>query len=294
MQQTGNNLNSIGDATVQNAGNAIQFITDVGQGAGATLAESAGSGLQYAGQLSGAVLRALLQIPAIKLRVIGKIIEESKPLTSAINDVVGDSSGDLARSFEANASIFGDALGLIIRLVQDTLALKGRIIANIGSGSLDFFPKVIDGAVKIGGAVFQSAGGVARAIGDGVGEIVQVGANANFPAKPSLPALSKISLPTLPSPVIPSLDLSAIFPSATPSAFDAPEPAPLPVPLPIVPAPAPVAVPAPIPAPPPTHSSAPLAPVSFPAPTPGYEYGTPAQETILTPAQPEQFYTIVN
>ncbi|XP_045609487.1 uncharacterized protein [Procambarus clarkii] len=236
------------------AGGVTQTLTTVGKGASQVLAQvvpaaaaggvqaarwlaenkaegvrAATQGLQYAGQLSAAVLRVLLQVPSIKARVLSEVIRASQPLTYAISDVLAESADDFGDIFEAKNDILKDALEIFIRLIQDTLALKGRIIAKLGASGLDVGATAFNAGVRVGGAFVETAGGIATALGTGVGDLVRVATTANFPAPPPI---TLPQLPSLPKIILPTLDLSVLAPQATLA----------PLPLPSKPATAPVSI----------------------------------------------------
>lgn len=163
------------------------------------------------------------QVPAIKARVLAEIIRASQPLSYAISDVLSENSDGLGEFFDAKNDIVRDALEIIIKLVQDTLALKGRIIARLGSSGLDIGATAFNAGVKIGGAFVESAGGVATAIGSGVGDLIRVGTSANFPPPPALPAFNLLNL-------IPSFDLTRLFAPSYSTSSEESTLAPLPLP----------------------------------------------------------------
>ncbi|XP_064088814.1 uncharacterized protein LOC135203111 [Macrobrachium nipponense] len=179
-----------------------------------TATQVVGGGLQYAGQLSAGVLRALLQVPAIKARVLSEVIEAGQPLVYAVSDVLSESSDDLANFFEAKTSIVQEALGIIIRLIQDTLALKGRIIYSLSSNGLDIGATAFNAGVRIGGAAVESATGIAAALGSGFSDLINAGRSVSLPPPPSLPPITLPSLPaiSIPSISIPNVDLSGLIP----------------------------------------------------------------------------------
>ena len=143
-----------------------------------------------------------MQVPGIKARVISEIFQAGQPLATAISDVIADSADDLGDVFQAKGEILRDALSIIIRLVQDVLALNGRIIASFGAGGLDSGASLFNAGVRIGGAFVESAGNVASAVGRGVGDVVGIVASANLPPPPPLPP---ITIPQLPNIVLPTL-----------------------------------------------------------------------------------------
>ncbi|XP_069941411.1 uncharacterized protein [Cherax quadricarinatus] len=214
------------------AGGLSQTLTTVGKGASQVLSQvvpaaaaggvqaarwisdnkregirAATTGLQYAGQLSSSVLRVLLQVPSIKARVLSEVIRASQPLTYAISDVLAESADDLGDIFAAKNDILRDALEIFIRLIQDTLALKGRIIAKLGASGLDVGATAFNAGVRVGGAFIESAGGIASALGTGVGDLIRVASTANFPPPPPI-TLPQLQLPVIPQITLPSLDLS--------------------------------------------------------------------------------------
>lgn len=147
------------------------------------------------------------QVPAIKARVLSEIIEASQPLVYAVSDVLSESADDMGDILQAKTAIVSDTMNIIIKLIQDILALKGRIIASLGGSGLDVGAKAFNAATRIGGAFIESAGGVASAVGSGVGDVVRVATSANLPAPPSLPPLT---LPTLPNLQLPKITLPTI------------------------------------------------------------------------------------
>ncbi|XP_063858816.1 uncharacterized protein LOC135099973 isoform X2 [Scylla paramamosain] len=203
---------------VQNKANGVRTFVDL-----------AGSGLRYAGQLSSSVLRVLLQVPGIKARVLAEVIRASQPLSYAISDVLSENSDELATFLEVKNEIIRDTLDIIIRLIQDTLAIKGKILARLGSSGLDIGATVFNAGLKLGGAFVESAGGIATALGSGVGELIRVGTSADFPPPPALPLLN---LPSLLS-----LDLSKLFSPPTQTYTTTLKPLPLPSKPPVTPAP---------------------------------------------------------
>lgn len=170
-----------------------------------------------------------LQVPSIKARVLSEVIRASQPLTYAISDVLAESADDFGDIFEAKNDILKDALEIFIRLIQDTLALKGRIIAKLGASGLDVGATAFNAGVRVGGAFVETAGGIATALGTGVGDLVRVATTANFPAPPPI---TLPQLPSLPKIILPTLDLSVLAPQATLA----------PLPLPSKPATAPVSI----------------------------------------------------
>ncbi|XP_050716960.1 uncharacterized protein LOC126998849 isoform X3 [Eriocheir sinensis] len=219
-----------------------------------TAVDLAGSGLRFAGQLSSSVLRVLLQVPGIKARVIAEIIRASQPLSYAISDVLAENSDELAVFLEAKNDIIRDALDIFIRLIQDTLAIKGKILARLGSSGLDIGAATFNAGLKLGGAFVESAGGIATAIGGGVGDLIRVGASADFPPPPPLPTINIASL----------LDLTRLFAPA-PTYTTTLKPLPLPSKPAVTPAPS----------------------YSYDPPTsPSYSY-SPPQQPSLTYGQPD-------
>lgn len=171
----------------------------------------------------------LLQVPGIKARVLAEVIRASQPLSYAISDVLTENSDELATFLEVKNEIIRDTLDIIIRLIQDTLAIKGKILARLGSSGLDIGATVFNAGLKLGGAFVESAGGIATALGSGVGELIRVGTSADFPPPPALPLLN---LPNLLS-----LDLSKLFSPPTHSYTTTLKPLPLPSKPPVTPAP---------------------------------------------------------
>ncbi|KAK4325287.1 hypothetical protein Pmani_004147 [Petrolisthes manimaculis] len=226
-------LGSVIPAAAAGGASAARWIVNNKADGIRTVTQVAGEGLRFAGQLSASVLRVLLQVPAIKARVLAEVIRASQPLSYAISDVLSENSDDLGDFFDAKNDIVRDALEIFIRLVQDTLALKGRIIARLGSSGLDIGATAFNAGVKIGGAFVESAGGVATAIGGGVGDLIRVGTSANFPPPPALPAFNLFNL-------IPSFDLTRLFAPSYPSTSSEEStlaPLPLPVGPPVTPKP---------------------------------------------------------
>lgn len=167
------------------------------------------------GLCSFALFTCLLpQVPAIKARVLSEVIEAGQPLVYAVSDVLSESSDDLANFFEAKTSILQEALGIIIRLIQDTLALKGRIIYSLSSNGLDIGATAFNAGVKIGGAAVESATGIAAALGSGFSDLINAGRSVSLPPPPALPPITLPSLPaiTIPSISIPNVDLSGLIP----------------------------------------------------------------------------------
>lgn len=167
-------------------------------------------------------------MPGIKARVIAELIRASQPLSYAISDVLAENSDELATFLEVKNEIIGDTLDILIRLIQDTLAIKGKILARLGSSGVDIGATVINAGLRIGGAFVESAGGIATALGTGVGDLIRVGTSANFPPPPPLPT---INLPNLLS-----LDFTKLF--SPPTTYTTTlKPYPLPSKAPITPAP---------------------------------------------------------
>ncbi|XP_068247330.1 uncharacterized protein [Palaemon carinicauda] len=241
--QTSQNIGNAGQTLAQVGSAGTQVLGQIGSAAASggiqlagwlanqkanglsTATKVVGNGLQYAGQLSAGVLRALLQVPAIKARVLSEVIEAGQPLIYAVSDVLSESSDDLATFFEAKTSIVQEALGIIIRLIQDTLALKGRIIYSLSSSGLDIGATAFNAGVKIGGAAVESATGIAAALGSGFSDLIATGKTVRLPAPPALPPITLPSLPaiSIPSISIPNIDLSGLIPSKpTISALPAP------------------------------------------------------------------------
>ncbi|XP_071540032.1 uncharacterized protein [Panulirus ornatus] len=234
-----------------------------------TAAQVASEGFQYAGQLSAAVLRVLLQVPSIKARVLSEVIRASQPLSYAVSDVLAESADDLGDIFAAKNDILKDALDIFIRLIQDTLAIKGRIIAKLGASGLDVGATAFNAGMRVGGAFVESAGGIATAVGTGVGDLVRVASTADFPPPPQLPAITLPQLPILNIPkIIPSLDLTALIPTQTTLE---------PLPLPTKPPPAPISITT-VSKPSPSYG-VPKAPSPSYAPptTPSQSYGPPGR-----------------
>lgn len=171
------------------------------------------------------------QVPAIKARVLSEIIEASQPLVYAVSDVLSESADDMGDILQAKTAIVSDTMNILIKLIQDILALKGRIIASLGGSGLDVGAKAFNAATRIGGAFIESAGGVASAVGSGVGDVVRVATSANLPAPPSLPPLALPTLPNLPKITLPTIDFSKLTQSNL-----------APIPLPSKPASAPQSV----------------------------------------------------
>ncbi|KAK7079308.1 hypothetical protein SK128_006469 [Halocaridina rubra] len=209
-------LGQVGSAAATNGVELASWLLDQKTRGIGTATQVIGGGLQYAGRLSASVLRALLQIPGIKARVLSEVIEASQPLVYAVSDVIAENADDLGDLFAAKTSIVQDAVAIIIRLIQDTLALKGRIIVSLGSNGLDFGATAFNAGVKIGGAFIESASKVATALGSGVGDLVRVATTVDLPPAPALPPLEIPRLPdlTIPSISVPSVDLTKLIPSA--------------------------------------------------------------------------------
>lgn len=166
-------------------------------------------------------------MPGIKARVLAEIIRASQPLSYAISDVLAENSDELATFLEAKNDIIRDALDIFIRLIQDTLALKGKILARLSASGLDIGATTFNAGLKLGGAFVESAGGIATAIGSGVGDLIRVGTSANFPPPPPLPALNLAGL----------LDLTRIFAPPAVSYSTTLKPLPLPSKPAVTPAP---------------------------------------------------------
>lgn len=160
-------------------------------------AEFSGTGLQYAGRLTSALLKILLRVPAIKARILSEILAAGQPLVTAVSEVIGESADDIGDVFSSQTSVFRDSIGILFRLVQDVLALKGRIFASLTGNGLDKGANLINAGVRVGSAAVQTAGDVASAVGRGVGEIVQVASDVDFPAPPPFPIIKFPTLPTL-------------------------------------------------------------------------------------------------
>lgn len=141
---------------------------------------------------------------------------------------MAENSDELATFLEVKNEIVRDTLDIMIRLIQDTLAIKGKILARLGSSGLDIGATVFNAGLRLGGAFVESAGGIATALGSGVGDLIRVGTSANFPPPPPLPA---INLPSLLS-----LDLTKLF-NPAPTYTTTLKPYPLPSKPPITPAP---------------------------------------------------------
>lgn len=136
-------------------------------------------------------------MPGIKARVISDLIQAGQPFASAVSDVIAESADDLGDIFSAQTDVFKDAINILFKLITDVLALKGRILASFGAGGLDKGTNLISAGVKVGSAFVQTAGDVVSAVGRGVGEIVQVASEVEFPPPPSLPSIKFPALPTL-------------------------------------------------------------------------------------------------
>ena len=167
-------------------------------------------------------------MPGIKARVLAEIIRASQPLSYAISDVLSENSDELATFLEVKNDIIRDTLDIVIRLIQDTLAIKGKILARLGSSGLDIGATVFNAGLRLGGAFVESAGGIATALGSGVGDLIRVGTSANFPPPPALPGIDLSSLL--------SLDLTRLF-NPAPSYTTTLKPYALPSKPPVTPAP---------------------------------------------------------
>lgn len=137
------------------------------------------------------------QIPGIKAKVVSDLIQAGQPLASALSDVIVESADDLGDIFEAHTDVFKDAVNILFKLIQDVIALQGRVIASFSAGGLDKGTNLISSGVKVGSAFVQAAGDVASSVGRGVGELVQVISEANIPPPPALPSISFPVLPTI-------------------------------------------------------------------------------------------------
>ncbi|XP_042236369.1 uncharacterized protein LOC121875753 [Homarus americanus] len=215
---------------------------------------AATEGLRYAGQLSAAVLRVLLQVPSIKARVLSELLQASQPFAYALSDVLAESADDLGDIFAAKNDILKEALEIFIRLIQDTLALKGRILAKIGASGLDFGASTFNAGLRLGTAAAETSGSVISALSSGVGDLVRVATTADFPPPP---AISLPQLPQLPKFSLPSLDFSLLtsYPTLAP------------LPLPSKPALAPYSLP----------TKPTLSPTSYKPTSPSQLYGLPSR-----------------
>lgn len=123
---------------------------------------------------------------------------------------------------EASTDAIRDGMDILVNLISDVLALKGRMIASFSANGLDSGASVFDGGgwpvnwlfyhlleftlntyfslhnlqmsagLRIGGAVVQTAGDIGTAVSKGVGDVVQVVSDADVPPLPNLPNLPNV------------------------------------------------------------------------------------------------------
>lgn len=86
-----------------------------------------------------------LQIPGIKARVITEMVQATTPLKTTISDVIGENADDMRTIMESGSEIIRDAFDVLVRLVTDVLALKGRVIASFGANGIDASANLFDG-----------------------------------------------------------------------------------------------------------------------------------------------------
>ncbi|KAF2353659.1 hypothetical protein FHG87_015586 [Trinorchestia longiramus] len=180
-------------------GNIVEGIRNLKQNEGSSVQDgirsftsAATDGLRFVGRLSSSILRILLQIPAIKARVITEAVQAATPVKTTISDVIGENAEDMRTIVESGSEMIRDAIDILINIVSQVLAFQGRVLAKFGSNSLDASSNIFDGGLRVGGAVVQAAGDVASAVGRGVGDVVQVVSEADVPPLPQLPQLPQL------------------------------------------------------------------------------------------------------
>jgi len=159
--------------------------------------------------------------------VIQELLRSPQPLFEAISDIIAQGSDTAGDAFVASAGFIDEAIGIVVRTIQDTLALKGRTLAAIGEAGLGFGETALQGSGGIFNAAVESGLNAFDAASDGVSEIVNLASTNDFPAPPTLPALSFPQLPAIvfPDVTLPALpDLASLFPPKAPKAPKAPLP----------------------------------------------------------------------
>ena len=88
--------------------------------------------------------------------MIQRLLQSPQPLITVVSNFIANSADGAADIFETGTGLLNEALGIVIRMVQDTLALKGRAIAAIGEAGLGVGDNAIQSSGALIGAVIES------------------------------------------------------------------------------------------------------------------------------------------
>ena len=67
------------------------------------------------------------------------------PVKTTISDVISENADDMGAMMEATTEIITDGFDILIGLISDVLALKGRMIASFSAHGLDSSASAFDG-----------------------------------------------------------------------------------------------------------------------------------------------------